>query len=124
MPSFQIVISPKRRSAARLIHQVRSDLQRLVEESKKAGGVNQSDIAKALDVHRSVISRELKGTKDLTLGRVGEIAWALGKEASVAFVDADQPPEKTNIQPATTFTGTSGTTAVRTEITPRTELMA
>jgi len=49
-----------------------------VEEEKKRG-LKQTDIARAIGVHRSVINRELKGRKDITLGRVAELAWAMGR---------------------------------------------
>jgi plasmid maintenance system antidote protein VapI len=80
MPSFQITLSPKRRAATRFIGQVRRQLQRALAEEKADNGVTQSGIARRLDVHRSVISRELRGQKDIGLGRVAEFAWALGLE--------------------------------------------
>jgi transcriptional regulator with XRE-family HTH domain len=51
----------------------------LMEEQKK-NGITQSDIARELGIHRSVVSKELRGRKDITLGRVAEYAWALGRE--------------------------------------------
>lgn len=77
MPSFRITVSPKRRAAARFISTVRRAFQRAVAEERAKGGINQSEIGRRLDVHRSVISRELRGIQDMTLGRVGELAWAL-----------------------------------------------
>jgi transcriptional regulator with XRE-family HTH domain len=40
--------------------------------------VNQSDIARRLGVNRSVISREIRGQKDMSLGRVAELATVMG----------------------------------------------
>jgi len=80
MPSFQISIEPNRRAAARFVGQVRRALQKAFVEEQQKRGISQSDIARALGVHRSVINRELKGFKDLTLGRVAEIAWVLGRK--------------------------------------------
>lgn len=79
MTSFQTTTSSNKRAAARFIGRVRRALQlALIEEAKKRG-LTQSDIARELGVHRSVINRELRGEKDLTLGRVGELAHVLGR---------------------------------------------
>jgi len=86
MPSFRIAIDPNRKAAARFVQQVRRALQRAFIEEQEKRGISQAEIARLLGVHRSVINRELKGFKDITLGRVGELAWALGRipEFSVA----------------------------------------
>jgi plasmid maintenance system antidote protein VapI len=80
MPSLQITISPDKRAAARFIGKVRRAIQKAYIEEQRKRGISQSDIARALGVHRSVINRELRGFKDLTLGRVAELAWALGRQ--------------------------------------------
>lgn len=80
MPSFQITLTPSRRAAARFITGVRRSIQKALAEKCLAAGLTQSDIARALGVHRSVINRELRGYKDLTLGRVAELVWAMGGE--------------------------------------------
>lgn len=78
--SFRIAIAPNRRASARFIDVVRRTLQARFAERKAQEGLTQTMIAEALGVHRSVISRELRGVKDLSLGRVGELAWAMGLE--------------------------------------------
>jgi hypothetical protein len=85
MPSFRISIKPNRRAAARFIGQVRRGLQRAYGEEQKKRGLSQSDIARSLEIHRSVINRELKGFKDITLGRVAELAWAMGRRPLIEF---------------------------------------
>jgi len=104
MTSFQISLTPNRRAATRFIGLVRRALQRAYIEEQQKNGLSQSDIARALKVHRSVINRELKGMKDLTLGRVGELSWAMGRnpvfllEEIQANVSANFPATST-IQP-------------------------
>ena len=80
MTSFQISISPSRRAATRYINKVRRAIQKALVEEHRKTGLTQSDIARRIGVHRSVISRELRGQKDLTHGRVAEFAFALGRE--------------------------------------------
>jgi transcriptional regulator with XRE-family HTH domain len=92
MPSFQIAVDPHRRAAAKLVRQVRTKLQALALESKAERGISQSEVARRIGVHRSVIHRELKGTSPISLGRVAEIAWAYGKEAVFDL----QEPKKTS----------------------------
>jgi IS30 family transposase len=89
--SFQISILPSRQAAARFVDSVRHTLLRAVMESK----ISQSEIARALGIHRSVINRELKGYQDITVGRAAQIAWAIGKEA--IFKLEDQANERSNM---------------------------
>ena len=86
MTSFQIAISPSRRAAGRFILRVRRSLQRALVEEGELSGINQSRVADAIGVHRSVISRELNGRQDITLGRVAELAWALGRVVEFKLV--------------------------------------
>lgn len=79
--SFQISIQPNRQVAARFVDSVRRTLVKALMDSK----ISQSDIARKLGVHRSVIHRELKGYQDITLGRAAELAWALGKKANFSL---------------------------------------
>lgn len=89
--SFQITISANRRAAARFVVAVRRALQKAYAEEQAKRGVTQTAIAKAIGVHRSVINRELRGKKDLTLGRVAELAWALGRVPEFSLPRADLP---------------------------------
>lgn len=75
--SFQIALSSNRRAAGRFVGKVRRRLQRAFAENPE---VTQTAIADSLGVHRSVINRQLRGHADMTLGRVAELAWALGFE--------------------------------------------
>jgi Helix-turn-helix len=88
MPSFQISITPSKRVAARFIGGVRRKVLRALEEENDKRGLKQTDIARAIGVYRSVINRELRGMKDITLGRLAELAWALGR---TPFFDLIEP---------------------------------
>jgi hypothetical protein len=87
--SFQISLAPNRRAAARFIGKVRRRLQRALIENPE---VKRTQIANALGVHRSVITRQLKGAQDMSLGRVAEIAWSLGYEPSFELVRVSIKP--------------------------------
>ena len=87
MTSLQITITPKARAAGRFVSRVRRAIQKALAEEGKNRGITQSDIARAIGINRSVISREIRGHKDLTLSRVAELAWALGRKPSFAMLE-------------------------------------
>jgi len=93
MPSFQITLSPSKRAAGRFVYRVRRALQKALAEEQERRGLNQSAVARAIGVHRSVVNRELRGGKDITLGRVAELAWALGRRAVLELPEESQASE-------------------------------
>lgn len=86
MPSYQISLTPTKRAAGRFIAMVRREIQMALAEEHAENGTTQASIATALDVNRSVIHRQIMGYENLTLGTVGEIACALGREPSFSLV--------------------------------------
>ena len=73
--SFQITLAGNRKAAARFVGTAR---QRLLKALAENPDISQADIARLLGVNRAVITRQLKGTRDISMGRAAEIAWALG----------------------------------------------
>jgi transcriptional regulator with XRE-family HTH domain len=90
MPSFQITLTPSKRAAGRFVSSVRRGLQRAFAEEQGKRGITQAEIARIIGVNRSVIHRELMGQKDITLGRVAELASALGRKAVIEFQELAQ----------------------------------
>jgi transcriptional regulator with XRE-family HTH domain len=88
MTSLRASISPNRRAALRFIAHARRFLLQALEE-EKANGVTQSSIANTIGVHRSVISRELKGYSDIGLARVGEISHAMGRTPVLCWKESN-----------------------------------
>jgi predicted XRE-type DNA-binding protein len=86
MESFRISITPTRRAATRFISKVRRSLLKALMEEASTSGLTQTDIAKTIGVHRSVVNRELRGMKDITLGRVAELAYSMGREIDFELV--------------------------------------
>lgn len=86
MTSFRLSVSPHRRAAARFVSNVHRRLQKAYALAPE---VTQTAIANALGVHRSVINRQLRGHKDMSLSRVAELAWAMGYEADFELLKAD-----------------------------------
>ena len=75
--SFKLNISDKDRTVGRFISKVKKQLFLAALAEKKESGVSQQSIADKLGVNRSVINRLLRGSGNLTLRSVAEIAWAL-----------------------------------------------
>ncbi len=73
--SYQIAIPKNRKAAARFIGKVRRRLQEMLADEPE---ISRTEIADVIGVHRSVITRQLNGHADMSLGRVAEIAWAAG----------------------------------------------
>ena len=84
MTSYRISVSPSRRAASRFVAQVRRLLLSTLAEERK-NGITQSSIARDIGVHRSVINRELQGISDISLGRVAELAVAMGRTPVLAW---------------------------------------
>ncbi len=80
--SFRISVRPSRRAAIRLVSDVREQLTIALEEAK-AGGRTQADVARELDVNRSVIHRFVSGSRDMMVGTLAEVAWALDREVTI-----------------------------------------
>jgi transcriptional regulator with XRE-family HTH domain len=80
-------------------------LQQALTEEGKAHGLTQSDIARALGVHRSVISRQLTGRENLTIARVGELAEALNRDAEFKLVKRTPSPGDNQAPPPPGTTG-------------------
>lgn len=86
--SFRISLPPHRRAALRHISTVRHALLKAMEEEMDKQKLTQSEVARMLGVNRSVINRTLNGSRDITTGRVAELAWALGREIEFSLPEA------------------------------------
>ena len=82
MTSFQFDIGGRARNAGRFIGRVRDELLKALSERKKEGKISQQELASKLEVHRSVINRQLTGEANLTLRSLADLAWAMGMEIS------------------------------------------
>lgn len=91
--SFELPIPPRSRAGSRLIGRVRKQLILAAINSH----VSQKYIADKMQVNRSVINRLMRGTANLTLRTVGELAWALDLDVNVSFISRrEQPSNRVN----------------------------
>jgi hypothetical protein len=104
MSSLVFDIGERRRAASRFMGRVQREVQRAVSAEKQARKLTQQQIADMLETSKSVINREILGG-NLTLRRLGELAWALGYEIVFEFRKRPQvlgqnqrPPEPYEIR--------------------------
>jgi transcriptional regulator with XRE-family HTH domain len=104
MTSFRLGIKPTRRAAGRFVSKARKKLQQAAIRGAQKG-ISQSDVARIIGVHRSLISRELNGEANLSLSRFAEIAQALGGEAEIDIrFPEDEKGRNIPAEPAMTTT--------------------
>ncbi|MET4240705.1 helix-turn-helix transcriptional regulator [Bradyrhizobium sp. RT10b] len=72
--------SPQNLIAARFVGDVREELISAFLEEMAERGLSKSEVARLLDVNRSVVSRILNGTAPLELRTIGQLAWAMGRD--------------------------------------------
>lgn len=89
MTSFQIDIDPRKRKRGRFINKVRKELQKAVAETLEQQGATQADLARLLGVNRSVLSRRLNGSANLTLSSIADLAWALDRDLNFSLSQPD-----------------------------------
>ncbi|WOH68022.1 helix-turn-helix domain-containing protein [Bradyrhizobium sp. BWA-3-5] len=73
-----------------------------LSERKKDGKLSQQEIAKKLEVHRSLVNRQLSGEANLTLRSLADLAWAMDME--ISFELKKPVVEAGQNQPVTTST--------------------
>lgn len=83
--SSKPLISPRQRTYARLIGEVRRALNEALIEENKAHGLTKSKIAATLGKNKSFVSRQLNGTGNMTLETLADLAYALNRPVKIAI---------------------------------------
>jgi transcriptional regulator with XRE-family HTH domain len=99
MTFYRFDVGARSRKAGRLIGRIRSELLKALTEEKRAG-LTQQELARRLEMGRSVLNRQLSGESNLSLRSLADLAWALDRE--IAF-ELRRPVESAgqNIAPET-----------------------
>jgi transcriptional regulator with XRE-family HTH domain len=90
--SYKLKIDPKTRAGGRFIGASHKALLTALLKERDISGLTQQELARRLGVHRSVVSRLIKGDANLTFRSVGEIAWAMGWDAQLLLKRIEQSP--------------------------------
>jgi transcriptional regulator with XRE-family HTH domain len=112
MTFYRFDIDARSRKAGRLIGRIRSELLKALTEEKRAG-LTQQELARRLEMGRSVLNRQLSGESNLSLRSLADLAWALDRE--IAF-ELRRPIESAgqNIAPETSTIRYSQTRVITT----------
>jgi len=71
-----------------------------MSEEKLERGLTQADIARDIGVNRSAINRSLSGGRDITAGRIAQLADAMGRDVKIEF-----PKKRPMTENGPTFAG-------------------
>jgi transcriptional regulator with XRE-family HTH domain len=113
--SFLFEIGRRRRKAGRFIGHVRRELLKAFTEEQQARDLTRDELARELGVHKSVITRRLNGSSNLTLRVVAEMADALGRDIRFSLERPVRSAQANWYRPdEQTFTGTEDSPVVRT----------
>lgn len=82
--SFRPQISPRRRAFARLLGDIQQELARVMADTPR---VSKAEIARRLGINRSLVTRRLNGTSNMTLESLSDLAWALDQRVIVRLED-------------------------------------
>lgn len=96
MTSSRELLSPRDVSAARFVGDVRDEILLAYISELQERGLKKADIARLLEVNRSAVTRMLNGTAPLELRTIGQLAWALGRDAQFKLSRKKTKPSKSN----------------------------
>jgi len=82
--SFRPKVSARRRAFARLVGDIHQELGRVLDATP---GVPKAEIARRLGVDRSLVTRRLNGTSNMTLESLSDLAWAMDQTVEVRLTD-------------------------------------
>lgn len=80
--SFKFGMDPRRKSFVRAIGGAHAAIAEAMQED---GGITVTELARRLDVDKSVLSRRLKGQTNMTIKALADIAWALGRRVEISL---------------------------------------
>lgn len=80
MSSYRFRTGGRQRKFVSLIGVVHSEIDRAFADWQAETGGTKSDLADKLGVHKSVLTRRLSGTANMTFKAVADLAWALDRE--------------------------------------------
>ena len=87
MTVFEFDVQPRDAAGSGAIDRVNKALLKAVGKRMETHRITRSEIAKRLDVDKSVVSRWLRGNQNITPRTFGEILWALDFDFEVVLED-------------------------------------
>jgi len=82
--SYRPQVSLRRRTFSRLVGDIHQELARVMT---KKPSVTKAEIARRLGVDRSLVTRRLNGTSNMTLETLADLAWAMDQKIEIRLSD-------------------------------------
>jgi hypothetical protein len=81
MKYYRPRIDPRRKRFVDLVGLVHLEIDNAITEEN----VSRAELARVLESHKSVLTRRLRGTSNMTLKAIADLAWALGRDIQFAL---------------------------------------
>jgi transcriptional regulator with XRE-family HTH domain len=102
---FVLDIDPITREGLRAVGDLRADLQEAFYLEKKNNGLTQQDVARRLNVNRSVVHRQLTGEENITVRKAAELAKAMGWKVTIHVAKDNHENGSNEVTTESTFHG-------------------
>lgn len=86
--SFEFDIDPKEAASAEFMTRVHRILLREMTKAAREKRISRADVARILNLDKSVVTRALNGTSNLTIRTVSDLCWAIGVTPELEVRDA------------------------------------
>lgn len=86
--SFEFDIDPKEAASAEFMTRVHRVLLREMTKAAREKRISRADVARILNLDKSVVTRALNGTSNLTIRTVSDLCWAIGVTPELEVRDA------------------------------------
>ncbi len=86
MTSYRFQINERSRQVGRMVGAAQRSLQQAFSEAKDECGFTQAELARKLEMDRSLLNRQLTGESNLTIRTLADLAWSIGRTLDVRFL--------------------------------------
>lgn len=90
MKTVRSGLGKRERAFARLIGDIRHELNQALAEEGAKRGLTQAKIAELLGKNKSFVSRKFNGTSNMTLETLADLAYALDRPIRISLPDRDE----------------------------------
>lgn len=87
MRSIRSNISNRRKAYLALSSMIESQLRDAFAEEVARSDLSQSEVARRLNVDRSTVNKRLRGSTNMTIETIADMAWAIGRSVDVKIYD-------------------------------------
>lgn len=97
MSSFRFNRDPRRKQFMRLVTSIHELLEDAYWDEHKKSGLNKAILASRLGVNKSLVTRWFKGTSNITMETLSNLAYELDRDVEISFVERQSATKWVNI---------------------------